>query len=83
MKSCERNLLCGIFSIGCEYGSDKLLLKSFQILLIIVQLSFAFVEKNNRSLKLDWKKDEYKSSQAFLWSLQHFKACKIKMTYIC
>jgi hypothetical protein len=32
MKSCERNLLCGIPSIGCECGLDKLLLKSFQIL---------------------------------------------------
>lgn len=45
MKSCERNLLCGIPSIGCECGLNKLLLKSFHILLIIVQLSFAFVEK--------------------------------------
>jgi len=55
MKSCERNLLCGILSIGCECQSNKLLLKSFQILLIIVQLSFAFVEKKQKDIEIGLK----------------------------
>jgi hypothetical protein len=35
------------------------------MLLIKVQLSFAFVKGSSRSLKLDCRREEYKNSQAF------------------
>ncbi len=49
----SRKLLCGIPGTGCECGSENLLLKGLKMLLIKVQLSFAFVKGSSRSLKVD------------------------------